>query len=272
MINKKCGKVLSGRSLDRLDMKNLQAARIIAMKGTERFLNIEQEVFDNVVFNTKRPISKKEILLNLHILGLDKIDIEKSFNKKKIADFFESFAEDVRLGASGNIDKDLEMKQGLDICTISFVNLSNYKSININRFHMETLIESISDNYQLLTSVYDNKEQKSLSRLIVSLIENYININRENEKLDDALNSISSIFKKAKSNTGHIFYNQKFLPFVKKAIEDIPRDVSGSSGSYYQEISRLFDIQDKDPAQDNTSVSKAQTEVALRSYVRMLLS
>jgi hypothetical protein len=144
--------------------------------------------------------------------------------------------------------------------------------MNVNRFYTRELIEAISEYYQVLVTNYDSKEQENLDKLIVALIENYINFNREGEAAGDAFMSIRSILERANKNSSHIFYDQKFSPVIINAIENIPKDVSGSSGSYYQEISRLFDIQDKDPAQDNTSVSKAQTEVALRSYVRMLLS
>ena len=272
IVNKKCGKLLNVADLNRLDIDNLKAARIIVMNGTKRFLNIEQEVYDNIVNNTKRPMTKKEILLNLNILGSENVNLAKSFNKNKVKDIFDNYTKDIKLANSGRFNNTSGLQQALELCIKGFVNLPNCKNMNVNRFYTRELIEAISENYQVLATNYDSKEQENLDKLIVALIENYINFNREGEDVGDAFMSIRSILERANKNSSHIFHSQKFSPTVENAIENIPKDISGSSGNYYQEISKLFNTQDEAPARDNTTDAEVQTEVALRSYIRMLLS
>jgi len=272
-VNDLCGKSLdTSKRLDHLDIDRLKSARIIVMKGTKRYLNIEQEVYDNIVHNTKRPMSQKEILLNLHILGSENINIAKSFDKNKVKDIFESYTKDIKLVSSGRVSNSLFLQQALELCIEVFVNLANHENMNINRFYTRELIEEISEHYQVLVTNYDNKEQKNLDKLIIALIENYMSFNREGEVVGDAFASIKSILEKASKNSSHIFYDQKFSPVVRNAIENIPKDISGSNGNYYQEISKLFNMQDEASAGDNTTDAEVQSESALRNYIRMLLS
>lgn len=270
-INDLCGKSLNTKGrLDPLDVENLKRARIVVMKGAERYLSIEKEVYSNIVNNTKRPMNPQEVLLNLYILGSKNVDLDVVFNAKKISETFQSFTG--AINASSGTNNVYQLTKILEMCTISFTDNSSARNKKVNRFYTRELIEAISEKYEDIMTNYDQKEQRDLDRFIVALIENYINFNIEGLSEGDAFTSIKSILERANKSSGHIFYSQKFSPVVRKAIENIPRDISGSSGNYYQEISRLYSMQDEDPARDNSTDSEVQTESALRNYIRMLLS
>ena len=272
-VNERCGKSLDTtryRTLKSYDMDKLKSARIIVMKGAERFLTIEQEVYDNIVHNTKRPMNSKEVLMNLYILGQENVNIEKSFNSKKISELFQDFNRQII--ASSTINNVQILSQNLEICTELFTNNPNSKNMSINRYYARELIESISKRYQELVTNYDQNEQRSLDRLIVAIIENYINFNRENESVGDAFINIKSILERAKKDKSHIFYNQKFFPVVSNLVKGIPKNLSGSSGNYYQIINQLFETEIASLSQEDIVNSEIKGEGTLRNYIKMLLT
>ena len=270
-INNLCGKSINNKGrLDPLDVDYLKRARIIVMKGAEQYLTVEKEVYSNIVNNTKRPMNPQEVLLNLYILGYENVDLGVVFNSKKISETFQSFTGAIK--ASSGTNNVYQLTKLLEMCTVSFTDNSSAKNKKVNRFYTRELIEVISEKYEDIMTNYNQKEQRDLDRFIVALIENYINFNIEGLSEGDAFTSIKSILERANKSSDHIFYSQKFSPVVKNAIENIPKDISGSSGNYYQEIIKLFNMQDEVPVQDNTVDDEVQTESALRSYIRMLLS